>query len=181
MNKKKVNISNLDRIKASPHSSKLTNKELAQIKNARDLLLPLKEKYQLSVNDLINLIEEELKFPISIINKKLTVLGSIVKYLKEEKKLSLRKIAQIIGRDERNVWNVYNISKQRYPKRFSIKKVKFWVSVSIFSQPKLSALESIVAYLKDELSLTYHKIALLLKRDDRTIWTVYQRALKKKK
>ena len=106
-------------------------------------------------------------------------MGSIVKYLKEEKKLSLRKIAQVTGRDERNIWNIYNISKKRYPERFSFKKVKFWIPVSIFSQPKLSALESIAAYLKEELSLTYHKIAILIKRDDRTIWTVYNRAKKK--
>jgi hypothetical protein len=44
----------------------------------------------------------------------------------------------------------------------------------------MSIFESLVGYMKDSLELSYHKIALLLNRDDRTIWTVYQRAKKKK-
>jgi hypothetical protein len=41
-------------------------------------------------------------------------------------------------------------------------------------------MESVVYYMKDTLDLTYHEIALQLNRDDRTIWTVYNRAIKKK-
>ncbi|MBI2005629.1 MAG: hypothetical protein HYS80_02600, partial [Candidatus Aenigmarchaeota archaeon] len=40
--------------------------------------------------------------------------------------------------------------------------------------------ENIAAYLKDTFGLTYHAIAVLLNRNDRTIWTVYQRAKKKR-
>ena len=36
-------------------------------------------------------------------------------------------------------------------------------------------------YLKDKLNLTYHEIAVLLNRDDRTIWTCYNIAKKKRK
>ena len=42
-------------------------------------------------------------------------------------------------------------------------------------------MESVVYYLKEELGKTYHEIAIYLNRDDRTIWTVYNRALDKKK
>ncbi len=41
-------------------------------------------------------------------------------------------------------------------------------------------MESVVFYMKDSLNMTYHEIALSLNRDDRTIWTVYNRASKKR-
>ena len=53
------------------------------------------------------------------------------------------------------------------------------IPISIFKVEGLSALETICKYLKEELDLNYSKIALLLNRNDRTIWTVYQRAKKK--
>ena len=50
---------------------------------------------------------------------------------------------------------------------------------NIFKNRSLSILEALVEYLKEKRSLTYHEIAELLERDDRTIWTVYNRAKKK--
>lgn len=49
----------------------------------------------------------------------------------------------------------------------------------IFRDRDLAALESVVVYLKDSHGLTYAQIAKLLNRDDRTIWTTYNRAKKK--
>ncbi len=49
----------------------------------------------------------------------------------------------------------------------------------IFKDRELAALESIVVYLKDSQGMSYAQIARLLNRDDRTIWTTYQRAKKK--
>jgi len=156
----------------------LRQEDLAKLEQARELILSIKEKYHLDFDDLKPMLEKELSFPDTILNKKLTILESITKYLKEEKNLSLKKISEILNRDQRNIWHIYKRSTKKHPKRFIIKKPKFWIPLSIFSL-KLSAQESIVAYLKDELSLSYHQIALLLKRDDRTVWTVYQRARKK--
>jgi DNA-directed RNA polymerase specialized sigma24 family protein len=51
----------------------------------------------------------------------------------------------------------------------------------IFKNRDLAALEAIVVYLKDSQGLTYAQIAKILNRDDRTIWTTYQRAKKKLK
>lgn len=51
---------------------------------------------------------------------------------------------------------------------------------SIFRDRSLSVLEVIVEYLKDHQRLTFHEIAVLLNRDDRTIWTVYSRGKKKR-
>ena len=54
------------------------------------------------------------------------------------------------------------------------------VPSSIFLDRGLAPLESISEYLKDEKGLTYHEIAVLVGRDDRTIWTCYSRAKKKR-
>jgi len=51
----------------------------------------------------------------------------------------------------------------------------------IFRDKTLGILEALVKYLKEELDLRYHKIAVLLNRDDRPIWMTYSKAVKKKK
>jgi hypothetical protein len=53
------------------------------------------------------------------------------------------------------------------------------IPTSIFLDRTISVLEAITKYLKEEKNLTYHQIAVLLNRDDRTIWTCYNRAKKK--
>jgi len=51
---------------------------------------------------------------------------------------------------------------------------------SILKDRSLSVLEAIVEYLREEKGLTFHRIAVLLNRDDRTIWTAYRRAKEKR-
>ena len=51
---------------------------------------------------------------------------------------------------------------------------------SILRDRKLSALEAIIEYLKEVRKLNYHEISVLLKRDERNIWTMYNRAKKKR-
>jgi hypothetical protein len=51
----------------------------------------------------------------------------------------------------------------------------------IFRDRSVKVLEAVVEFLKEKKNLTYHEIAVLLNRDDRTIWTVYSRAKKKRK
>lgn len=57
---------------------------------------------------------------------------------------------------------------------------KVFIPNSVLQDRALSVLESIVEYLKEEKNMRFHEIALALKRDDRTIWTVYSRAKKKR-
>ncbi len=54
------------------------------------------------------------------------------------------------------------------------------IPVSVLSNRSLSLLESVIEYLKDSQGMNYHEIAVLLNRDDRTIWTCYNRACKKR-
>ena len=113
-------------------------------------------------------------------NRKYTILEALIVYLRERKKLSFRKISALINRDLRYTYHSYqNAKKKELTTQYTIQTKFIWIPLSIFTNRKLSALEVLVSYLKEEFSLTYHEIALLLKRDDRTIWTVYQRAGKK--
>ena len=50
----------------------------------------------------------------------------------------------------------------------------------ILKDRSVSVLEAIVEYLKGNENLSFHEIALLINRDDRTIWTVYDRVKKKR-
>ena len=51
----------------------------------------------------------------------------------------------------------------------------------LFKDRSLSVLEIMVEFLVDHKKMSYHNIAALLNRDDRTIWTVYSRVKKKRK
>jgi hypothetical protein len=50
----------------------------------------------------------------------------------------------------------------------------------VFRDRSVAVLECLVEYLKDERKLSFHEIAVLLNRNDRTVWTVYTRAKKKR-
>lgn len=54
------------------------------------------------------------------------------------------------------------------------------VPVEIFSQ-KLSPLESVVSFMKNNLNLRLSEIGAILNRDERTIWITYHNSLKKQK
>jgi len=54
------------------------------------------------------------------------------------------------------------------------------ISSSVFKDRSVSVLEVLVEYLKDKKNLSFHQIAMLLNRNDRTIWTVYNRTKKKR-
>ena len=113
-------------------------------------------------------------------NRKYTILEALIVCLRERKNLSFRKISALINRDLRYTYHSYqNAKKKELITQYTIQTKFIWIPLSIFTNRKFSALEVLVSYLKEKFSLTYHEIALLVKRDDRTIWTVYQRAKKK--
>jgi hypothetical protein len=51
----------------------------------------------------------------------------------------------------------------------------------VFKDRSVAVFESLVEYLKDHKGLTFHEIAVMLNRNDRTIWTVYKRSKIKRK
>ncbi len=152
-------------------------KELDDLK--KGLFREIIEKRELIKNVLRILDVEELKVPVNIFVSELTVLESVVKYLKEEKNLLFVEIARLIKRDQRNIWHCYNYSKLKYPKRFKYDISRILIPVSIFENRELSPLENLVFYMRKDLGFKFVEIARLLQRDSRTIWTVYERARKK--
>ena len=136
------------------------------------------------VNKLLELpTVEEVKVPISVFkNAYLGSLEAIVKYLRENLLLSFKQIGSLTNRNEIALAVTYRNAKKKLEAKFVIDEISpYSIPVSILQDRNISVLENIAAYLKDTFGLAYHKIAVLLNRDDRTIWTVYQRARKKKK
>ena len=146
----------------------------------------IKEKYKISSNEVFTLIEEkpiskEVIIPVSIFEiDDLSALQAICKYLKEDIELSYSKISLLLNRNSRTIWTTYNNAIRKKKERLHTKDSKFFIPISVLGNRKLSVLETIVAYLRDNFSLRYSEIAILLNRDERNIWTVYHRYKKKK-
>jgi hypothetical protein len=125
--------------------------------------------------------KEEVTVPISVFrNDHLSSLETIVKYLRENLLLSFKQIASLTNRNNIALAVTYRNAKKKLEEKFVEGVSSYSIPVLILKNRKLSVLENIVSYLKDTFGLTYHKIALLLNRNDRTIWTVYNRVKKKR-
>ncbi len=144
----------------------------------QNLLQELKKDYNLTKKDILDL-SEDIRIPILLFKSNLSSFELIVKYLVETKNYRHTDIARITNRSKQGVWQAYNHSKNKFPDKFSFEKSKYDFPVSIIQDKKVSILESIVKYLKEEYNLSYAKISRLIKRDQRTVWTVYKRAIKK--
>ena len=144
----------------------------------KELITGLKE--ELGLKEVLNLVKkEEFEIPTSIFNKKTGSLEAIVKFLKENKSLSNTKIASLLKRSQKTIWATYQKAKKKHPESFEVEKAEFFIPLKTLNQRILSVLESIVWYLKQTYDLSFHEIAKILQRNDRTVWTVYQRAKKK--
>lgn len=154
--------------------------------SAQKIYTLLQEKLALSQEDLQSGLEEILStlkeketFPITILHEKLTVLESLVKFLREEKNYSLRKIAELLGRNEKNIWHAYHNATEKLPTRMRVEASSILVPLDIFSENRLAPLESLVLFLKDKHKLSFAEIARLLSRNASTVRTSYTRAKKK--
>lgn len=160
------------------NNSKRKKDILTALNTLRSLFLKTKKDLKIPAKELYNLIQEEHTIPVSIFSTKLAPLESLVKYLKENLNLTYSEIAKLLNRNERTIWTAYKFAIKKKKEKLVVKP-GFFIPISIFSDRKFSILESLVKYLKEKLMLTYHEIAALLNRDDRTIWTVYRRARQK--
>ena len=123
---------------------------------------------------------EHTLIPITIFsNDGLSALETIVKYLKEEEGLRNSSIARILGRTPASVWITYRNAARKIVDRLPLAVTDIYIPTSVIASGKLSVLESVAQHLHEDLGLSYRKIADLLNRDERTIWTVCYRARKK--
>ncbi len=123
--------------------------------------------------------EAEIQIPLSILNEEIGVAEALCKYLKENLGLRFSEIAKLLNRDQRTVaLNYKNALKKKQ------EKIKFTggivVPIKIFSDRRLSLLESVVNYLKEK-GHTNIEISKILNKDPRNIWTLFSRAVKKLK
>lgn len=156
------------------------------LKKFHEIANEIKDKYKLGNYDLIDiLLEKRAKKPLDMLpitifdNKKLSSLETIVKYMKENLKLGSGEIAKLLNRNISTISSTYIKAKKKLASEFSIGQPKHFIPLSALSDRHYSVLESIVKFLKKSLNLSNNEIAKLLNRDNRTIWTVYSRAVKK--
>lgn len=127
--------------------------------------------------------KEEIRkdsIPISVFkNKKLAPLETVVKYLREDMGCTYNKIGSLLNRKAGPIGVSYRNAVKKLPSRLDVSSIENSIPISIFKDSKLTIFETIVVYLKDVKKLKFRKIAELLNRNYRTIYTVYSRARKK--
>ena len=148
----------------------------------------LKQEHDVSKRDIERLLlkkEEDYLIPISVLSiRRLGGFEAIVKYFGENLGLSINKISKLTNRSKSTIGVVYHKARHKLPKAFPhslIAGAEYQIPVSLLKARDLSVLETIVCFLKDDHNLSFSKIAMLLNRDDRTIWTAYHRADEKRK
>lgn len=128
---------------------------------------------------------EDILMPVSIFRKGLSGLEAISKYLKDNLGLRFCDIASMINRDDRTIWNAYSSAKKKCEEEaeeeFLVEESNYSIPLSMFNDRMLSVLEIITCYLKESFGLKYSEIASLINKNDRTVWTVYNRAQKKRR
>lgn len=159
---------------ASPHVSSQLIKMAAEELCAR---------LGLSEEQIVRLLKERgeaIHVPVSVFsNTKLSGLELVCKYLKDELSIHFSEVARLLSRDYRTVWTTCAVADKKHKGALSVPKSRYFFPTLILTDRRLSVLEAIVAYLKDELGLRFTEIAAELHRDQRNIWTVYSRARKK--
>lgn len=153
------------------------NKELAE-----KLIFSLLGKEEIAefVDDVKNRLDrEDIVLPVEIFAQELSPAEAVVKYLKEEKQISFHKIALKLNRDERGIWSSYARAKKKKPTSFKLVESVAHIPIRILGNRKLSILEAVVFYLKEE-GFDVAEIAKILKKNKSTIYTVYGRAKTKR-
>jgi predicted DNA-binding protein (UPF0251 family) len=145
----------------------------------------LKHDHQLSEAELDALLrhakaEHETLVPATLFaDDKLAPLEAVTKYLHENKRLRFTDIGHLLNRDQRVIWTTYSHAKKKRPEALTPAATEHLIPARLIADRKRSVLETLALHLHDVQHLTFAQIARLLRRDDRTIWTVYNRARKK--
>jgi hypothetical protein len=163
------------------HDKLLPVKDDSDFQRSREVALSLSERYDVDLVRLFELLsEKEIFIPLSVFNPELSALETVSKYLHENLGMTFRRIAQLTNRSEKTIWQAYNISLRKFGKRLSADQTLYLIPVSVIANRKFSNLESIVLFAKEQYGLRFSELGNLLHRDQRTVWTVYNRALRKR-
>jgi len=150
--------------------------ELIELK---ELMYEIRSRYNLTPKQVFDLIETKepgLFIPLALFsNRKLGVLETVVKYMRENMEMSFGKMAVLLKRDYRTIWCTYDKAKKKDFYRFKTEEQRYLIPIEIFADRKHGVLEALARYCRDELKLSNSEIAHLIKRDNRTVWTVLHR------
>jgi|GEM_PF-4104967 len=143
------------------------------------LINTLGKRYNIAKENLKKLKETTLEsVSISVFSSKLGGLESLVKYMRENLEMGFAEISEKLNRDYRTIWTAYNQSKKKKIEITLNEKDDLIIPTNIFKNRKLTIFEAIVVYLKEK-EMRYSRIAELLNRNQRNVWTMYSRATKK--
>lgn len=120
-----------------------------------------------------------LSVPLSIFSGDLSPLEALSKYLKEDLGMTNHRIGVALSRDERGIWITYRNAKKKMPAAFTQRPDDVMIPLNLFDD-RLSILEALVLYLKDQKNVKTSMISRLIKKSPSTISTVYNRACGKR-
>ncbi len=179
--RRKKNIKNNKSIKALDLLTQELREEYSKDKEAiiKALIKEIKKKHRISNKEIYELLEvrKDIEIPLNIFTKELGALESITKYMKENLSMAYYEIAELLNRDQRTIWTAYNKANKKQNKGYKTKNKKMKLPIQIFDNKKLTILETVIAYLRQE-NLSYSEIAKLINRDQRNIWKTYSKIKK---
>ena len=117
--------------------------------------------------------------PVDIFSTKLSPAEALVKWLKENHRLSLTRIARTLNRDPRGIWLTYQNAKAKHPALLAPSE-KPSIPLSLFKDRSRSILEHVVLYVKYEQGLSLTTISTLLRKHHSTVSTAYNRGRRKR-
>lgn len=123
--------------------------------------------------------KKKINIPLNIFSLEISPAEVLCKYLRENKGLSVGEVPRLINRNKSSVSINYKNAVKKIREKIKEDKDLF-VDISIFSNRKLSILESVIKYLKEK-GFRNIEIARLLNKDQRNISTLYSRVEKKLK
>ena len=121
--------------------------------------------------------KSEISIPSSIFGNN-SALEAIILYLKDFLKLKYSEIGVLLNMDHRTIWVTYANAKRKNV-AISVNEESIFIPLKVFSNRSFSVLETLVLYLKSVHDLSFNEISRLLDKNYRTIWTVYNRMLRK--
>jgi hypothetical protein len=143
-----------------------------RFRELRRLAEELRREYGLSSDELARHISRA-DIPVSIFKADCTPFETIVKYLKENRRVSLALAARLLNRTRQGVGQAYARAQKRCPQALA-EEPGHRIPLEVVASRRYPVLASIVKHLKDQ-GLSYSAIGRLLNRDPRTVWSAYQR------
>ena len=155
------------------------------LENEIELIKTLIQKVSSTYNIPEQEILDSIRFPSESIdvcifsNMKLSPTEVLVKYFHENKFKKFSEIASMLKRNQNTIQTTYNNSKRKHPQNLRFYTTGVKVPLFIFQTKRFTVLESLVKYLKEQKNMTNNEIAKLIKKSNKTIWTVYDRVKNK--